>query len=68
LALLSKVQGSHIDEVFIGSCMTNIWYFCATGKLLNKLEKPIPTRLWIAPPTKMDKAQLVEEGYCNIFG
>ncbi|EEC50307.1 predicted protein [Phaeodactylum tricornutum CCAP 1055/1] len=67
-ALLSEVQGSHIDEVFIGSCMTNIGHFRAAGKLLNKLEKPIPTRLWIAPPTKMDEAQLVEEGYYSIFG
>ena len=67
-ALLSEVQGANIDEVFIGSCMTNIGHFRAAGKLLNKLEKPIPTRLWVAPPTKMDEAQLVEEGYYSIFG
>jgi aconitate hydratase 2/2-methylisocitrate dehydratase len=67
-ALLSEVQGAKIDEVFIGSCMTNIGHFRAAGKLLQNLEKPIPTRLWIAPPTKMDEAQLVQEGYYSIFG
>jgi aconitate hydratase 2/2-methylisocitrate dehydratase len=67
-ALLSEVQGAHIDEVFIGSCMTNIGHFRAAGKLLTNLEKPLPTRLWIAPPTKMDEAQLMEEGYYSTFG
>lgn len=67
-ALLSDVAGSKIDEVFIGSCMTNIGHFRAAGKLLDKLDKPIPTRLWVAPPTKMDEAQLIEEGYYSIFG
>lgn len=67
-ALLSEVQGNTIDEVFIGSCMTNIGHFRAAGKLLDKVTEPIPTRLWIAPPTKMDKAQLIEEGYYSIFG
>ena len=67
-ATLSEVAGTHIDEVFIGSCMTNIGHFRAAGKLLEKLEAPIPTRLWIAPPTKMDEAQLSEEGYYSIFG
>jgi aconitate hydratase 2 / 2-methylisocitrate dehydratase len=70
-ALLSQVAGAHIDEVFIGSCMTNIGHFRAAGKLLdqsNKAGKILPTRLWIAPPTKMDEAQLVEEGYYSIFG
>jgi len=67
-ALLSEVAGEKIDEVFIGSCMTNIGHFRAAGKLLKQLESPIPTRLWIAPPTKMDEAQLVEEGYYSIFG
>jgi aconitate hydratase 2/2-methylisocitrate dehydratase len=67
-ALLSEVQNEHIDEVFIGSCMTNIGHFRAAGKLLNNQTDPIPTRLWIAPPTKMDEAQLVEEGYYSIFG
>jgi len=67
-ALLSEVQGQKIDEVFIGSCMTNIGHFRAAGKLLKGLEKVLPTRLWIAPPTKMDEAQLVKEGYYSIFG
>lgn len=67
-ALLSEVQGDKIDEVFIGSCMTNIGHFRAAGKLLNKQTTPIPTRLWVAPPTKMDEAQLIEEGYYSIFG
>ena len=48
--------------------MTNIGRFRAAGKLLNNLSQPLPTKLWIAPPTKMDEAQLVEEGYCSIFG
>ncbi len=66
--LLSDVQGSKIDEVFIGSCMTNIGHFRAAGKLLEASGKSIPTRMWIAPPTKMDQAQLSDEGYYNIFG
>jgi aconitate hydratase 2/2-methylisocitrate dehydratase len=65
---LSEVQGVNVDEVFIGSCMTNIGHFRAAGKLLEKLEGPVTTRLWIAPPTKMDEAQLTAEGYYNIFG
>jgi len=65
---LSAVAGSRIDEVFIGSCMTNIGHFRAAGKLLDKLDTPVPTRLWIAPPTKMDEAQLTAEGYYGIFG
>jgi aconitate hydratase 2/2-methylisocitrate dehydratase len=65
---LSDVAGTTIDEVFIGSCMTNIGHFRAAGKLLEKLEGPVATRLWIAPPTKMDEAQLTAEGYYNIFG
>ena len=65
---LSAVAGDRVDEVFIGSCMTNIGHFRAAGKLLDKLESPVVTRLWIAPPTKMDEAQLTAEGYYNIFG
>ncbi|MCP3690223.1 MAG: bifunctional aconitate hydratase 2/2-methylisocitrate dehydratase [Gammaproteobacteria bacterium] len=65
---LSEVAGDKVDEVFIGSCMTNIGHFRAAGKLLEKLEGPVATRLWIAPPTKMDQAQLTAEGYYNIFG
>ena len=66
--LLSEVAGDKIDEVFIGSCMTNIGHFRAAGKLLDAAGTSIPTRMWIAPPTKMDAAQLTEEGYYNIFG
>ncbi|SIQ07700.1 bifunctional aconitate hydratase 2/2-methylisocitrate dehydratase [Marinobacterium stanieri] len=66
--LLSEVQGENIDEVFIGSCMTNIGHFRAAGKLLESSGKSIPTRMWIAPPTKMDQAQLSDEGYYNVFG
>jgi len=68
---LSEVAGTGIDEVFIGSCMTNIGHFRAAGKLLAEAgsgEGSLPTRLWICPPTKMDAAQLVEEGYYSIFG
>ncbi|MEG0278514.1 MAG: bifunctional aconitate hydratase 2/2-methylisocitrate dehydratase [Morganella sp. (in: enterobacteria)] len=66
--LLSDVAGSKIDEVFIGSCMTNIGHFRAAGKLLDSYKGQLPTRLWVAPPTKMDAAQLTEEGYYSIFG
>lgn len=66
--LLSEVAGDKIDEVFIGSCMTNIGHFRAAGKLLDKYKGQLPTRLWIAPPTKMDQAQLTDEGYYSIFG
>ncbi len=65
---LSEVAGDNVDEVFIGSCMTNIGHFRAAGKLLEQYNKTLPTRLWISPPTKMDKAQLMEEGYYNIYG
>ncbi|WP_218310162.1 bifunctional aconitate hydratase 2/2-methylisocitrate dehydratase [Alteromonas antoniana] len=65
---LSEVAGDKVDEVFIGSCMTNIGHFRAAGKLLEQYNKTLPTRLWISPPTKMDKAQLMEEGYYNIYG
>ncbi len=65
--LLSQVAGTPIQEVFIGSCMTNIGHFRAAGKLLKGI-KEIPTRLWLAPPTKMDQHELIEEGYYSIFG
>jgi aconitate hydratase 2/2-methylisocitrate dehydratase len=64
---LSEVQGTAIDEVFIGSCMTNIGHYRAAGELLKKVGS-IPTRLWIAPPTRMDEHQLMEEGYYSIYG
>jgi aconitate hydratase 2/2-methylisocitrate dehydratase len=63
---LSEVQGEHIDEVFIGSCMTNIGHFRAAANMLSKVTS-IPTRLWISPPTKMDEHQLREEGVYNVF-
>lgn len=66
--LLSQVAGQKIDEVFIGSCMTNIGHFRAAGKLLEKNKGALPTRLWLAPPTKMDQFQLTEEGYYGIYG
>ncbi|MBT1451047.1 bifunctional aconitate hydratase 2/2-methylisocitrate dehydratase [Glaciecola sp. XM2] len=65
---LSDVAGDKIDEVFIGSCMTNIGHFRAAGKLLEQFNGTLPTRLWMSPPTKMDKAVLMEEGYYNIYG
>lgn len=66
--VLSDVQGAKIDEVFIGSCMTNIGHFRAAGKLLAATKDALTTRLWIAPPTKMDAHQLMEEGYYSIYG
>ncbi|MBU2875483.1 bifunctional aconitate hydratase 2/2-methylisocitrate dehydratase [Marinobacter salexigens] len=65
---LSEVAGDKVDEVFIGSCMTNIGHFRAAGKLLEANKEPLKTRLWMSPPTKMDQAQLMEEGYFNIYG
>lgn len=65
--LMSEVENTQIDEVFIGSCMTNIGHYRAAGKVLEQMGN-VPTRLWIAPPTKMDERQLIEEGYYSIFG
>lgn len=64
---LSDVAGAKIDEVFIGSCMTNIGHFRAASKLLEG-RKDIPVKLWMAPPTKMDAQQLTEEGHYGVFG
>ena len=64
---MSEVSGTKIDEVFIGSCMTNIGHFRAAGKLLEG-KKDIPVRLWIAPPTKMDASELTKEGYYATLG
>jgi aconitate hydratase 2/2-methylisocitrate dehydratase len=66
--LLSEVQGDKVDEVFIGSCMTNIGHFRAAGELLEAHGAPVSTRMWICPPTRMDEHQLMEEGYYAIFG
>jgi len=65
--VLSEVAGERIDEVFIGSCMTNIGHFRAAGKILDG-RSDLPTRLWIAPPTKMDAMILNEEGYYSVLG
>ncbi len=65
---LSEVAGDKVDEVFIGSCMTNIGHFRAAGKLLQQNKGALKTRFWMSPPTKMDEAQLMEEGYFNIYG
>lgn len=64
---LSDVAGAAIDEVFIGSCMTNIGHFRAAAKLLEG-KRDIPTRLWVAPPTKMDASELTKEGHYGTFG
>lgn len=65
--LLSEVAGDRVDEVFVGSCMTNIGHYRATAKVLEG-EAPVSTRLWICPPTRMDEHQLKEEGIYGIFG
>ena len=64
---LSEVAGAKIDEVFIGSCMTNIGHFRAASKLLEN-KRDIPVKLWVAPPTKMDARQLTEEGHYGVLG
>ncbi|MDA7818546.1 bifunctional aconitate hydratase 2/2-methylisocitrate dehydratase [Gammaproteobacteria bacterium] len=64
---LSEVANTDIQEVFIGSCMTNIGHFRAAGTLLNKYNQT-KARLWVVPPTKMDEKQLMEEGIYNVFG
>ncbi|MEC8144992.1 MAG: aconitase family protein, partial [Pseudomonadota bacterium] len=65
--LLSQVAGAKVDEIFIGSCMTNIGHFRAAGKLLDKAGS-VDARFWICPPTRMDAHTLMEEGYYNIYG
>ena len=65
---LSAVAGTKIDEVFIGSCMTNIGHFRAAATVLGQSKGMIPTRLWVSPPTKMDQHQLTEEGVYGVFG
>merc|ERR1719350_161815 len=65
---LTEIGEEKIDEVFIGSCMTNIGHFRAAGELLKEFEGQLPTRLWVAPPTKMDEAQLTAEGYYATYG
>lgn len=64
---MSEVQGTQIDEAFIGSCMTNIGHFRAAAKLLSGA-RDIPVKLWVAPPTKMDQNELIKEGHYATFG
>ena len=64
---LSDVAGDKVDEVFLGSCMTNIGHFRAAGRLLEQNSDPLQTRFWMSPPTKMDKAQLEQEGFYDIY-
>merc|ERR1712226_926666 len=65
---LSEIGTEKIDEVFIGSCMTNIGHFRAAGELLKGFKGQLPTRLWVSPPTKMDEKQLTAEGYYSVYG
>lgn len=65
---LSEVAGTSIDEVFLGSCMTNIGHFRAAGHILENHSQQVPGRLWIVPPTRMDQAELTSEGFYGIFG
>jgi aconitate hydratase 2 / 2-methylisocitrate dehydratase len=65
---LSEVANTKVDEVFIGSCMTNIGHYRAAGRLLKNFNNHLPSILWIAPPTKMDAHQLMQEGYYAIYG
>jgi len=65
--LLSEVAGQAVNEVFIGSCMTNIGHFRAAGQLLQDAREKLPTRLWVSPPTRMDEHQLIDEGIYEVF-
>ncbi len=66
--VLSDVAGQKIDEVFIGSCMTNIGHYRAAAQILKDQKGQLPVKLWIAPPTKMDRAEIIHEGLYSIFG
>merc|ERR1719174_1096520 len=66
--LLSQCANTKVDEVFIGSCMTNIGHFRAAAKLLKGVKGQLPTKLWVVPPTKMDQEQLTEEGLYATYG
>jgi aconitate hydratase 2/2-methylisocitrate dehydratase len=65
---LAEVQGTEVDEVFLGSCMTNIGHFRAAGKILDHYGKQVKGRLWVVPPTRMDENALTEEGYYATYG
>merc|ERR1712151_1017126 len=64
---LTEIGQEKIDEVFIGSCMTNIGHFRAAGEVLRNVETGLPTRLWLSPPTKMDEAVLTAEGFYDVY-
>ena len=64
---LSEVAGDAVQEVFIGSCMTNIGHYRAAGEVLKSIAN-VPVRLWVVPPTRMDEHQLIEEGVYSLFG
>lgn len=66
--LLSTLKDTPIDEVFVGSCMTNIGHYRAVSTLLQDVKGQVPVRLWVAPPTRMDKSKLIDEGVYSIFG
>ena len=66
--LLSEASGTHIDEVFIGSCMTNIGHYRAAAEILKQNTGEVPVRLWMTPPTRMDRAELTEEGLMSVLG
>jgi len=66
--LLSELAGTHIDEVFLGSCMTNIGHFRAAAEIASQGKEQVESRLWVCPPTKMDEQQLKEEGVYSVFG
>ncbi|MFA6011451.1 MAG: bifunctional aconitate hydratase 2/2-methylisocitrate dehydratase [Desulfobacteraceae bacterium] len=66
--LLSDVAGAKVDEVFIGSCMTNIGHFRAAAAIFQSFDKPLPVTAWVVPPTRMDGDKLKEEGTYSIFG
>jgi aconitate hydratase 2/2-methylisocitrate dehydratase len=65
---LSEVCDSPIDEVFIGSCMTNIGHYRAASRVLESTGDKVAAKLWIAPPTRMDEQQLMQEGHYNVYG
>ena len=65
--LLSECQGTKLDEIFVGSCMTNIGHYRAVASILADLKQESPCRFWMAPPTRMDRDQLVAEGLYAIY-
>ena len=66
--LLSEVAGEKIDDVFLGSCMTNIGHYRAAGEILRGSKSGVPVRTWVCPPTRMDQQQLKDEAYFSVFG